>query len=42
MSRDNLDSLQTDNVSASPMDPALGIVPTALETIAPSYLRQPS
>ncbi|MFO7746407.1 MAG: complex I NDUFA9 subunit family protein [Orrella sp.] len=42
MSRDNLDSLKTDNVSSEPMDPALGIVPTALETIAPSYLRDPS
>jgi len=42
MSRDNLDSLKTDNVSAAPMDPQLGIVATALETIAPSYLRDPS
>lgn len=42
MSRDNLDSLKTDNVSAEPMDPSLGIVATALETIAPSYLREPS
>jgi NADH dehydrogenase len=42
MSRDNLDSLQTDNVSAQPMDPALEIVATALETVAPSYLREPS
>jgi len=42
MSRDNLDSLKTDNVSVAPMDPELGIVATALETIAPSYLRDPS
>ncbi len=39
MSRDNLDSLKVDNVSDRPMDPDLNLVPTPLESIAPSYLR---
>lgn len=38
MSRDNLDSLTVDNVSQSPINPELGIVPTPLESIAPVYL----
>lgn len=41
MSRDNLDSLQTDNVSQRPMDTILGVVPTPLEAIAPTYLKRP-
>jgi len=41
MSRDNLDSLQTDNIlSASAPQSVLGIVPTPLEAIAPSYLKR--
>jgi len=39
MSRDNLASLTVDNTSASPINPLLGIVPTALESIAPVYLK---
>lgn len=39
MSRDNLDSLQTDNVSDKPMDPVLGVVATPLEAVAPKYLK---
>jgi len=39
MSRDNLASLTVDNVSAEPINPQLGIVPTALESIAPTYLK---
>lgn len=39
MSRDNLDSLMTDNVSDHPMDPELGVVPTPLEAVAPTYLK---
>jgi uncharacterized protein YbjT (DUF2867 family) len=39
MSRDNLDSLQTDNVSDKPMDPILGVVATPLEAVAPNYLK---
>lgn len=39
MSRDNLDSLQTDNVSEHPMDPILGVVATPLEAVAPRYLK---
>ncbi len=38
MSRDNLDSLKTDNVSSKPMAPELNIVPTPLESKAPFYL----
>jgi len=39
MSRDNLDSLKVDNVSDEAMAPELGVVPTPLESVAPSYLR---
>ncbi len=39
MSRDNLDSLKVDNVTDRPMDPDLNLVPTPLESIAPTYLR---
>lgn len=39
MSRDNLDSLRVDNVSEEAMAPELGVVPTPLESVAPSYLR---
>ncbi|MAK56474.1 MAG: NAD-dependent dehydratase [Pusillimonas sp.] len=38
MSRDNLESLKVDNVSATPMPPALDIIPTPLEAVAPRYL----
>lgn len=40
MSRDNLDSMKIDNVAAGPIAPELAITPTALEAIAPSYLRR--
>ncbi|HUH87590.1 MAG TPA: complex I NDUFA9 subunit family protein [Pusillimonas sp.] len=39
MSRDNLNSLRVDNVSEVAMDAELGVNPTPLESIAPSYLR---
>lgn len=38
MSRDNLDSMQTDNVMSGSIAPELGIAPTALEALAPQYL----
>jgi NADH dehydrogenase len=38
MSPDNLDSLRVDNVATMPMAPELGVVPTAMEAVAPSYL----
>ena len=38
LSRDNLDSLKTANVAVNPFPPELGIVPQALESIAPHYL----
>jgi uncharacterized protein YbjT (DUF2867 family) len=40
MSRDNLDSLKTDNVATKPIDPVFGVIPTPLEAIVPSYLRK--
>ena len=41
MSRDNLESLKTDNVASGKLPglAALGVVPSALEAIAPSYLQ---
>ena len=42
MSRDNLASLTVDNISLAPINPLLGIVPTALESIAPVYLKSTS
>jgi uncharacterized protein YbjT (DUF2867 family) len=39
ISRDNLMSMKVDNVASGPIDPALGIVPTPLTSIAPTYLR---
>jgi NADH dehydrogenase len=38
MSRDNLMSMKVDNVASGPMDPDLGIEPTPVTTIAPTYL----
>lgn len=38
MSRDNLASMQVDNVAKGPIAPELGIQPVALEAIAPYYL----
>lgn len=38
MSRDNLDSLKADNVLRAPLAPELGVVPTPLEAVVPSYL----
>jgi NADH dehydrogenase len=42
MSRDNLDSMKVDNVARIPIASELGIMPTPLEAVAPSYLgKQP-
>ena len=38
MTRDNLRSMQADNVCAGPFPPVFGIEPVALEAIAPRYL----
>ncbi|HBT33146.1 MAG TPA: NAD-dependent dehydratase [Pusillimonas sp.] len=38
MSRDNLASLKVDNVSATPLPPSLGMIPTPLEAVVPRYL----
>lgn len=40
MSRDNLDSMQVDNISNERLAPELGVVPTPLESVAPAYLRK--
>ena len=39
MSRDNLDSLKTDNVSQAPIDPILDVIATPLEAVVPTYLK---
>lgn len=39
MSRDNLDSMKVDNVAHGPIADELDIQPTALEAVAPYYLR---
>jgi NADH dehydrogenase len=36
MTRDNLDSMTIDNVSARPVDPDLGIVPASLQAMGPA------
>lgn len=38
LTRDNLASMSVDNVCSAPFPPAFGIVPAALEAIAPEYL----
>ena len=38
MTRDNIRSMQVDNVCSEPMAPELNVVPTALEVIVPEYL----
>lgn len=38
MSRDNLDSLRSDNICGTPMAPELNVVPAGLEAVAPGYL----
>ena len=38
MTRDNIRSMQVDNICASPIPPVLDVVPTALEVIVPEYL----
>ncbi|MFO1197924.1 MAG: complex I NDUFA9 subunit family protein [Burkholderiaceae bacterium] len=38
MSRDNFDSMAIDNVASGPVAPELGIVPTPLAAVAPTYL----
>ena len=38
MSRDNLDSMKTPNISRTPIAPELDVQPVALESIAPHYL----
>jgi uncharacterized protein YbjT (DUF2867 family) len=38
ITRDNLDSMKTDNVLSGPLAPELGIEPASIEAIAPVYL----
>ena len=38
MSRDNMRSMQVDNVRATPIAAELGVVPTSLDAIVPEYL----
>jgi uncharacterized protein YbjT (DUF2867 family) len=42
MTRDNIRSMQVDNICASPIPPVLDVVPTALEVIVPEYLLETS
>ncbi|HEY0847734.1 MAG TPA: complex I NDUFA9 subunit family protein [Noviherbaspirillum sp.] len=39
MTRDNLASMEVDNVGHGPIAEELGVIPTALEAVAPYYLR---
>lgn len=39
LSRDNLDSMKIENVSARPIAAELGVTPTPLEAVAPGYLQ---
>lgn len=39
MTRDNLASMEVDNVGHGPIAAELGVIPTALEAVAPYYLR---
>jgi uncharacterized protein YbjT (DUF2867 family) len=41
MTRDNLDSMTIDNVSARPIDPELGIVPASLSALGPTLYGAP-
>ena len=41
MTRDNLDSMTIDNVSARPIDPELGIVPASLSAMGPALYGAP-
>jgi len=38
LTRDNLDTMKTDNVMTGPIAPELGVTPTSLEAVAPEYL----
>jgi uncharacterized protein YbjT (DUF2867 family) len=38
LTRDNLDSMKTDNVMSGPIAPELGVTSTSLEAVAPEYL----
>lgn len=42
MSRDNVDSMRIDNVANGPLDPLLGIRPSAIAPIANTYLGRPT
>ncbi len=38
MTPDNIDSLSVDNVASGPMAPELGVVPTSMDAVVPTYL----
>ena len=42
MSRDNVRSMQVDNVCSTIIAPELGIVPTAMDIVVPTYLNNVS